>query len=218
MTLLSTESVPQENRLGKDAGTRIAGWLREEGVRLRPGTSLRRVVNGRVLHTDAGEPVHADLVLLATGVKPRVGLADKAGLSVRTGRVRADECMRTGAAGVLAAGDVVLAHNAAAGRALPVEHWGEALIMGELAGATAAGAASSWQNAPGFWSVIGDRVLKYAAWGDGFDEANLVQHSENAFTVWYGWGGTTVGVLTHQADHDYERGTDLVESGGPLPR
>ena len=217
VTLISRESVPQEQRLGKDAGARIANWLKNEGVRLRAGNSLHKIINGRELHTDASDPVHADLILLATGVQPRSGLAEKGGLSVHNGRVCADACMRTSATGVLTAGDVALAHNAAAGRPLPVEHWGEALIMGELAGATAAGAKSRWQNPPGFWSVIGDRVLKYAAWGDGFDEAKLIEHSEQAFTVWYGWKGATVGVLTHQADQDYEHGTEMIESGRPLP-
>lgn len=217
VTLISTESVPQEKRLGKQAGAHIAAWLKDEGVRLLSGSSLHKIVNGRELHTDTSDPVHADLILLATGVQPRAGLAEKAGLSVQKGRIRADERMRTSAPGVLTAGDVSLAHNATAGRPLPVEHWGEALNMGELAGTTAAGGESSWRNAPGFWSVIGDRVLKYAAWGDGFDEAKLVEHSEEAFTVWYGWYGTTVGVLTHQADQDYERGTEMIESGRPLP-
>jgi hypothetical protein len=71
--------------------------------------------------------------------------------------------------------------------------------------------------APGFWSTIGSHVLKYAAWGDGFDEARMVDHARGAFTVWYGREGTTVGVLTHDRDEDYERGKSLVETGAPLP-
>jgi 3-phenylpropionate/trans-cinnamate dioxygenase ferredoxin reductase subunit len=35
--------------------------------------------------------------------------------------------------------------------------------------------------------------------------------------VWYGSDGTTVGVLTHEADSDYERGLELIESADPLP-
>jgi hypothetical protein len=37
------------------------------------------------------------------------------------------------------------------------------------------------------------------------------QHGPNAFTIWYGRDGIIVGVLTHHADEDYERGRSLVE-------
>ena len=89
--------------------------------------------------------------------------------------------------------------------------------MGEVAGRTLAGEEAQWDVAPGFWSTIGEHALKYVAWGDGFDEARLVDHGDGAFTVWYGDQGTTVGVLTHERDEDYEAGRERVESGAPLP-
>ena len=70
---------------------------------------------------------------------------------------------------------------------------------------------------PGFWSEIGDRTLKYAAWGDGFDRDDLVEHEDGGFTVWYSTDGVVVGVLTHQADDDYERGSELILAGGQVP-
>ena len=123
--------------------------------------------------------------------------------------------MRTSLEGVLAAGDVALAHNAAAGRPLRIEHWGDALAQGEVAGRTAAGAPSTWADVPGFWSSIGSRTLKHAAWGDGFDEVRFEPHDGRGFTAWYGAGGRLVGVLAHEADADYERGRELVAEGAP---
>ena len=55
------------------------------------------------------------------------------------------------------------------------------------------------------------------AWGDGFDEARLVDHGGGAFTVWYGAEGVAVGVLAHERDEDYERGRELIESKSALP-
>ena len=159
--------------------------------------------------------------LLALGVTLRTGTKATDGTLMAVGieseRIPVDAGMRTSRDGVYAAGDVVYAHNAAAGRRLAVEHWGEALNMGEIAGRNAAGDDRAWDVAPGFWSTIGSHVLKYAAWGDGFDEARMVDHARGAFTVWYGREGTTVGVLTHDRDEDYERGKSLVETGAPLP-
>jgi hypothetical protein len=89
--------------------------------------------------------------------------------------------------------------------------------MGEVAGTNAAGGHDSWADVPGFWSEIGPNTFKYAAWGDGFDDVRFVEHDGGAFTAWYGRDGKTVGVLTHGADEDYEKGRLLVENGERLP-
>jgi hypothetical protein len=96
--------------------------------------------------------------------------------------------------------------DALAGRALHVEHWGDALAHGEVAGRRLAGDADArWDSVPGFWSTIGDRTLKYAAWGDGHDEVEVDGDGE-AFTAWYRRDGRLVGVLTHDRDGDYGDG------------
>jgi 3-phenylpropionate/trans-cinnamate dioxygenase ferredoxin reductase component len=219
VTLVSMEDSPQAARLGDAASQVLRGWLEDDGVSLRLGAQVQAIEGGRVRL--AGEAsAEGDLLLVAGGVEPEAGLAAEAGLAFGAGRIQVDEHMRSSTADILAAGDVAFAFNAAAGRHLAVEHWGEALAMGRVAGQTAAGAEASWNEVPGFWSTIGDRTLKYAAWGDGFDDARLVNHGGGAFTVWYSQDGVTVGVLTHDADHDYERGRHLIEQrqSAPQPR
>ena len=46
--------------------------------------------------------------------------------------------------------------------------------------------------------------------GDGYDTVRFEAHDDCAFTVWYGSKGVLVGVLTHGADEDDERGGRLV--------
>jgi hypothetical protein len=36
---------------------------------------------------------------------------------------------------------------------------------------------------------------------------------DGAFTVWYGRAGRLVGVLTHRADENYERGGAMIAEG-----
>jgi NADPH-dependent 2,4-dienoyl-CoA reductase/sulfur reductase-like enzyme len=218
VTVVSAEPLPQSGRLGDAVGERIAGWLRGGGVDLVGGAEVGRIERGQRVELADGRTLEADLVLVAAGMRPRADLAAAAGAPVERERVVVDEQMRTDLPGLLAAGDVAFARNAAAGRHLPVEHWGEALAMGTTAGATAAGARRGWAEVPGFWSEIGDHTLKYAAWGDGYDRAELDEHAGGAFTVWYSTRGVTVGVAAHDADDDYEHGTQLVEQGAPAPR
>lgn len=220
VTLVSMEELPQIQRLGEDAGERIKSWLEEYGVDLRLGASVVGIEhsgNTYEVHIEDGDSVSGETVLFGTGVKPRTDLARKAGLEVERGGIVCDSSMRTSEPGVFAVGDISFAFNDAANRRLHVEHWGEALNMGRVAGAVLAGRDVVWDVAPGFWSTIGDRTLKYVAWGDGYEEHRFVDHGGGAFTVWYGTDSVCAGVLTHDNDEDYENGRELIETGAALP-
>ncbi len=215
VSLVSDEPAPNAARLGEPAGSFVAGWLEQQGVELRLGTRVRRIErNGDELAVIAdGATLRGQVVVMATGVAPRGELAATAGVELDGGAVPVDAAMRCADAGLLAAGDVCKADNVSAGRPLRVEHWGDALRQGEIAGATAAGKTLAWGEVPGFWSTIGDRTLKYAAWGDGHDQARVQPGFDGGFTVWYGRDDRLVGVLTHRADRDCERGRDLIRAG-----
>jgi NADPH-dependent 2,4-dienoyl-CoA reductase/sulfur reductase-like enzyme len=215
VTLVSDESNPNVARLGDEAAATIGGWLIDDGVQLLLDTPLERIE-----HADASATVVAgahrvgtERVVMAVGVSPRAELGLQAGLELDGGAVPVDAAMRTTRPGLLAAGDVCKAENRAAGRPLRVEHWGDALTQGEIAGRTAAGDHAQWDSVPGFWSTIGRRTLKYAAWGDGYEQSRLTRHGNGAFTAWYGTNGRLVGVLAHDADDDYERGSRLIAQG-----
>ena len=168
------------------------GWLEELGVdALTLGAHVR-----------SSEP--RGLILMASA-SPSRGSASRRVESGRPDRRRRADAHRT--PNVYAAGDVALAHNAAAGRRLAVEHWGEALNMGEVAGRTIAGEDAQWDVAPGFWSTIGEHTLKYVAWGDGFDEARARRPRRRRLDgLRTSARATLVGVLTHERDEDYEAG------------
>jgi 3-phenylpropionate/trans-cinnamate dioxygenase ferredoxin reductase component len=204
VTLVAPEQVPQEKRLGAAAGRRLEELVEASGARYVGGVSVRELTEGGV-RLDNGVSIDCDLVVAATGVTPRSELAEDAGLSVRDSRVVVGANMRTSAPDVYAVGDVALAFNARIGRHIAVEHWQDADDQGAIAGADAAGHPSTWQAVPGFWSTIGDATVKYHAWGDGYEHDRLLDRGDG-FTVWYESGGRVVGVLTHDADDDYDAG------------
>ena len=232
-TLVTPDEVPQQKRLGREAGDRIAQWLIGAGVELRTGVRVGQVRAPRTVHLDDGATLAPDLILAAVGVEPGGGWLEDSELTMHEGRIVADEHLAA-APGVWVAGDVARAHHAVAGRPIPVEHWGDALGMGEVAGHNAArtevgvpggaGQASvlahaatadpeslrRWEAVPGFWSTIGEHTLKHAAWGDGHEQARMVERT-GGFTLWYTDAqDRVVGVLTYNADEDYERGRELV--------
>ncbi len=216
--LVTPEPAPQAARLGEWAGARIAEWLTATGVEIRPGAQVEGVEAPATVRLDDGSSIEADLVLAAVGVTQSQAFLVGSGLLVEDGRVVVDEGLRTSDPRVWAAGDVARAQHAVIGRGLSVEHWGDAVTMGQLAGGNAAaqgpggtGESGQWSAPPGFWSEIGEHTLKYSAWGDGFDDLRVVEHGRGPFTVWYtDTAGEVVGVLTHDSDEDYERGGDLM--------
>jgi 3-phenylpropionate/trans-cinnamate dioxygenase ferredoxin reductase component len=214
-TLVAPDPLPQARRLGEDAGRRIVGLLQDTGVRYAGSVSVDSLADGAV-RLDDGTTIECDLVVAATGVQPQSAPASAAGITTKDGRIVVDAQMRTSADDVFAAGDVALAYNSLAGRRIVVEHWQDAVDHGEIAGAGAAGDVRSWDAVPGFWTTIGEATLKYHAWGDGFDRAALVDHGDG-FTVWYEADGVTVGVLTYNADDDYDRGEEFIRRKSPIP-
>jgi 3-phenylpropionate/trans-cinnamate dioxygenase ferredoxin reductase component len=219
VTLVSDEPAPNAARLGPEAGGELRRWLEETGVDVTLDTEVEAIERDReAIHViGGGRRASGSLVVMAAGIAPRSELASAAGLALEDGAIRVDASMRTEADGLLACGDVCKAYNAAAGRRLRVEHWGDALGQGEVAGQAAAGEQASWSEVPGFWSTIGRRTLKYAAWGDGFDQVHMERHQDGGFTAWYGKDGTIVGVLAHEADEDYDQGRELIKAGKSWP-
>jgi NADPH-dependent 2,4-dienoyl-CoA reductase/sulfur reductase-like enzyme len=217
VTVVTPEPAPQATRLGEEVGGILRAWLEEAGVEVRVGVAVSAIHArraGLALTLDDGGAVGADVVVLGTGAAPRVALAEAGGLDVVDGAVPVDAAMRSSAAGVRCAGDVALAFNPAAGRRLRVEHWGEALAQGEVAGRSIAGGDARWVAVPGFWSTVGRRTLKQRAWGDGWDRVR-VDGDGRGFTARYGRDGRLVGVLTHRRDDDYERAGRLIAEGAP---
>jgi 3-phenylpropionate/trans-cinnamate dioxygenase ferredoxin reductase subunit len=204
VVLVAPEERPQADRLGDQAGELITTLLCEAGVEVRLGAELQSIEpHWRVRLTD-GETLSADLVVLGTGVAPRTRLAARAGLDMQDDAVLVDASMRSSDPTVLAVGDIAAAQHARAGRRLRVEHWGDALAHGEVAGRLLAGEDATWTSAPGFWTTIGEHTLKHSAWGDGFDEARVEAEDDGHFVVRYLRDGEEVGVLALGDDEAYE--------------
>lgn len=215
VTLVAPEPLPQQERLGDEAAGRLRDLLNDTGARHVGGVAVEEITDTGV-RLDNGVTIDSDLVLAATGVEPQSRIAAEAGLRIEGSRIVVGSDMGTSAPDVYAAGDVALARHEVAGRRLAIEHWQDATDQGAIAGSCAAGPQTRWVGVPGFWTSIGDATLKYHAWGDGYECSRLIDHRDG-FTVWYESGGAAVGVLTYNADDDYDLGEHLIAERRPCP-
>lgn len=218
VTMVSAEARPQDDRLGEPVGRMLERWLLDLGVAVVGGcevAALEHGDDGVVVRIADHPPVEAAKVVVAVGAAPRLSLATALGLGDDSGvPVGAD--LRTAADEVFAVGDIANAWHPVARRRLRVEHWGDAEAHGQVAGQALAGHEAAWRSVPGFWSTIGERTIKYVAWGDGHDDVQ-VRSSATGTTVWYGQAGRVVGVLTHDHDEDNERAEEAVRTGWSFP-
>ncbi|MFC1735805.1 FAD-dependent oxidoreductase [Candidatus Hydrogenedentota bacterium] len=105
------EALPQiTNFLDSDMACLVVKYLDVHGIVVMTDTTVKSLVGKEKVEavlTDKGE-VEADMVILATGVKPKVTLAANAGLAIgETGAIKVDDHMRTSDPDIYAAGDCV---------------------------------------------------------------------------------------------------------------
>lgn len=116
--------------------------LKEDGVILHFQTDLDEIIGkgGKVVgvRTTTGEIVKCEMVGVAVGIKPRIGLAQKSGIAVERGVVT-DEFMRTSATDVFAAGDMAQVCDPATGKSYLNSLWTPARMQGTTAGMNMAG-------------------------------------------------------------------------------
>ncbi|WP_319467035.1 FAD-dependent oxidoreductase [uncultured Pseudodesulfovibrio sp.] len=125
------------------AGEMIVDHLEKNGINFMQGTGTKEIVrhgDGTIkgVETDKGF-IEADVVIVAAGVRPNMGLAAQAGIRTEQG-IRVDDYMATSNPEVFAAGDVAEAKDLLTGEYTVRPIWPNAYSQGRYAGLNMAGA------------------------------------------------------------------------------
>jgi NAD(P)H-nitrite reductase large subunit len=123
----------------------VDGWLRKHGVAIRAGATMTKIEEQkgkRKLHFKKGEPLVADAVIMATGIRTNLEWLKGSGIEMAQdgrGGIVVDDHLRSSVPTVYAAGDVARGRNLVTGAAEVHAIEPTAQEHGRVAGANMAG-------------------------------------------------------------------------------
>jgi NADPH-dependent 2,4-dienoyl-CoA reductase/sulfur reductase-like enzyme len=130
--------------LEEDESKRVEANLEHEGIQIHRRTEVGDILGrrGKVrgVATKDGREIGCQIVAVAIGIRPRIDLAQRAGLETERG-VIVDEALRTSDTAVFAAGDVAQVFDPFTGRFRLDSLWWSAEEQGRIAGENMAGGA-----------------------------------------------------------------------------
>ncbi len=169
--VVSQDALPLEKVLGPDLGRFIRRLHEEQGVSFHMGNSIAGIEPRRVVLKDGGD-IEADLVVIGVGVRPRVALAEAAGIATDRGILVSDR-LETRVPGIYAAGDVASWPDPMTGERQRIEHWVLAERHGQAVARNMLGANRPFRDVPFFWSAHYGTSIRYAGHAGSWDAIEI---------------------------------------------
>lgn len=217
VTMIESAPTPLAAILGRQIGAWFANLHRSEGVCLRTGCTVDRIVGttaARVLRLSDGSSLSVDHVLIGVGAEPDAGWVRSSGLPTACGAIAVDVNGWTSAPGVWAAGDVAATFDRHAGRHLPGSHWEAAARQGARSARAILGLALGTEPLAGFWTDQYGIRIQYLGHAPVADRVEIDGDLDGrSFTATYTRAGRMVAALLVNRPRSLPAARQAIEKG-----
>ena len=212
VTAVDVFDVPLQRALGREVGAVMGAIHRDHGVELVMSDAVARLEGGsrvEAVVTASGRAIPCDVAVIGLGVQPNVEPALASGLAVDDG-VLVGPALETSAPGVFAVGDVARHEHPLFGP-IRVEHYDNAIKMGEAVAGSVLGDPAPHEDPHWFWSDQYDVNLQVAGI-PGRDEETVLRGSVEArsFARFELAGGRLMAAIGLDRGRDIRRALKLI--------
>jgi len=193
LAVVERESQVLPRMLDADSAAGVTDYLTSHGVGIHTGTSVTAIKDdggAKSVELDNGTVLPADIVILATGIRPNLDLIDGSGIETDEG-ILVNDHMQTNFANVYAAGDIAQGPDLYTDKPAIHAIQTTAVDHGRVAGANMAGQTVAYPGSllMNIADVCGLQCASFGNWNDPHAETMTVNNSRQHIYRKFLWTG-----------------------------